>query len=68
MEDHEKQIEAWLELERAAIKAELQLGGRDQTESDPELIAKFSAAVELRRQADALLNEILGGVGSFPSP
>ena len=61
MDDYEGQVEAWLELERAAIRAELHLASQDRGTSDPELIAKFNAAAKLRQQADALLNEIVGG-------
>lgn len=67
MEDDDGQFNAWLELERAAIRAELQLKGQDRIESDPEQAAKFNAAAKLRQEADALLKELLGGPRSFPS-
>lgn len=67
MEDDEEQFKAWLELERAAIRAELQLRGQHQAENDPERIARLNAGAKLRQEADALLNEILGGPRSFPS-
>ena len=66
MEDHERQLEAWLALERAAIRAELQLKEQDPIESAAERIARFNAAAKLRREADALLNEVLGGPRSLP--
>mgnify|MGYP003583491789 CR=1 FL=1 len=61
MEAYDRQLEAWLEVERAAIRAELQLKRQDQTESAPERIAKLNAAAKLRQEAEALLNEILAG-------
>lgn len=62
----DEQFNAWLELEQAAIRAELQLRGQQQIESDPEQIAKFNAAAKLRQEADALLNEMLDGPRSVP--
>lgn len=59
MEDYEGQFEAWLELERAAIRAELKLKERAHVESAPERIAKFKAAAALRREAEALMSKLL---------
>ena len=67
MEDDEAQLEAWLELERAAIRAELQLNAQDLVESAAERIARCNAAAKLRQEADALLDEILGGARRFRS-
>ncbi len=67
MDDYERQLEAWLELERAAIRAELQLQGQDPIESAVERSEKIDAAAKLRQEADALLNELSGGSGRFPS-